>query len=66
MPPLSHDNKPDHTGHELSDHTGHQLETSSAGHDSHSGHGEHAGHGDHVAMFRRLFWVMLVLAIPVV
>ncbi|MFI7524319.1 heavy metal translocating P-type ATPase [Nocardia salmonicida] len=66
MPPLSHDNKPDHTGHELSDHAGHQLETSSAGHDSHSGHGEHAGHGDHVAMFRRLFWVMLVLAIPVV
>jgi P-type Cu2+ transporter len=66
MPPPSHDNKPDHTGHELSDHTGHQLETSSAGHDSHSGHSEHAGHGDHVAMFRRLFWVMLVLAIPVV
>ncbi|MGW5918447.1 heavy metal translocating P-type ATPase [Nocardia fluminea] len=57
MPPPSHD-KPDHTGH--------QLETSSAGHDSNSGHGEHAGHGDHVAMFRRLFWVMLVLAIPVV
>ncbi|MFT0848172.1 heavy metal translocating P-type ATPase [Actinomycetaceae bacterium L2_0104] len=30
---------------------------------SHSGHG---GHGDHVAQFRRLFWIMLVLAIPVV
>ncbi|APE34880.1 copper-translocating P-type ATPase [Nocardia mangyaensis] len=30
------------------------------------GHGEHAGHGDHVAVFRRLFWVMLVIAIPVV
>ncbi|MEU8897432.1 heavy metal translocating P-type ATPase [Nocardia sp. NPDC048505] len=29
-------------------------------------HHEHAGHGDHVAMFRRLFWVMLLLAIPVV
>lgn len=35
-----------------------------AGHD-HAGHG-HAGHGDHVAEFRRLFWVMLVLAIPTV
>ncbi|MFT4109562.1 heavy metal translocating P-type ATPase [Propionicimonas sp.] len=33
---------------------------------SHEGHGDHAGHGDHVTRFRRLFWVMLVLAIPVV
>jgi Cu2+-exporting ATPase len=33
----------------------------------HGGHGgtEHGGH-DHVAMFRRLFWIMLVLAIPTV
>ncbi|HSP51744.1 MAG TPA: heavy metal translocating P-type ATPase [Cryobacterium sp.] len=27
---------------------------------------EHAGHGDHVARFRRLFWVMLALTVPVV
>ena len=26
----------------------------------------HAGHGDHVGQFRRLFWVMLVLSVPVV
>nr|WP_282828374.1 heavy metal translocating P-type ATPase [Gulosibacter sediminis] len=32
----------------------------------HGGHGGHAGHGDHVAQFRRLFWIMLVIAIPVV
>nr|WP_243696224.1 heavy metal translocating P-type ATPase [Labedella phragmitis] len=37
-----------------------------AGHDAPAGHGGHAGHGDHVARFRRLFWVMLVLAVPVV
>jgi Cu2+-exporting ATPase len=30
------------------------------------GHAAHAGHGDHVARFRRLFWIMLVLAVPVV
>ncbi|MCB0913838.1 MAG: heavy metal translocating P-type ATPase, partial [Propionibacteriaceae bacterium] len=31
------------------------------------GHSGHAGHGaDHVARFRRLFWIMLVLAVPVV
>lgn len=29
-------------------------------------HQEHSGHGDHVAQFRRLFWLMLVLAIPTV
>lgn len=30
----------------------------------HAGHGH--GHGDHAAQFRRLFWVMLVLAVPTV
>lgn len=42
-------------------------------HDQHAGmthgghaHGGHAGHGDHVTRFRRLFWVMLVIAVPVV
>jgi P-type Cu2+ transporter len=34
--------------------------------DGHGGHGGHAGHGDHVAMFRRLFWSSLVLAVPTV
>jgi P-type Cu2+ transporter len=32
----------------------------------HSGHSGHAGHGDHVGQFRRLFWIMLALAVPVV
>ncbi len=32
-------------------------------HADHSGHGGHAGHAEH---FRRLFWVMLALAVPVV
>ncbi|GGD30858.1 copper-translocating P-type ATPase [Microbacterium faecale] len=40
----------DHAGHVHADPTGH------AGHD----------HGDHVGQFRRLFWIMLVLAIPTV
>lgn len=29
-------------------------------------HHDHAGHGDHVAQFRRLFWIMLVFAVPTV
>lgn len=53
--------------HEHSNHGGHagHNHTEHAGHGEHGGHG-HGGHGDHVAQFRRLFWIMLVLAIPVV
>ncbi|WP_262850619.1 heavy metal translocating P-type ATPase [Mumia quercus] len=51
---------------------GHATATEHAAHSEHMSHGEHGGHmthgghGDHVAQFRRLFWVMLVLAVPVV
>ena len=48
----------EHPGHNAGDHQGHT--------DDHSGHQGHAGHGDHVGQFRRLFWIMLLLAIPVV
>ncbi|WP_341947195.1 heavy metal translocating P-type ATPase [Microbacterium sp. LWH11-1.2] len=37
-----------------------------AGHGDHEGHGGHGGHGEHVGRFRRLFWIMLVIAVPVV
>ena len=29
-------------------------------------HAGHGGHGDHVGQFRRLFWIMLVIAIPTI
>ncbi|AZS47573.1 heavy metal translocating P-type ATPase [Microbacterium oxydans] len=51
----AHEGHDDHPGH--GDHAGH------GGHGDHAGHG---GHGDHVAQFRRLFWIMLVLAVPTV
>ncbi|TFC89761.1 cadmium-translocating P-type ATPase [Cryobacterium sp. TMT4-31] len=43
------------TDHESMDHT--SMDHGAMG---------HAGHGDHVARFRQLFWLMLVLAVPVV
>ena len=49
-----------HAGHEMSGHGGHEM----AGHDM-SGHAGHDMSG-HVAQFRRLFWIMLVIAVPVV
>ncbi|NUU08254.1 heavy metal translocating P-type ATPase [Leifsonia sp. C5G2] len=50
-----------HAGHDVAGHDGHDM-------DGHSGHDMtgHAGHGDHVGQFRRLFWIMLVVAVPVV
>lgn len=69
-----------HAGHDM--HAGHDLPAGAAhvapagaghdlraGHDAHAGHmehGGHAGHGDHVGQFRRLFWIMLVIAIPTI
>ncbi|WP_425554616.1 heavy metal translocating P-type ATPase [Georgenia daeguensis] len=50
-----------HAGHEA--HGGHEAH---AEHGDHAGHGGHGGHGDHVGMFRRLFWINLVLAVPTV
>ncbi|MCB7135287.1 heavy metal translocating P-type ATPase [Cellulosimicrobium marinum] len=49
---------------EHAEQTSHEQHTS---HDEHAGHGAgHAGHGAHVAQYRRLFWVMLALAVPTV
>ncbi|UGS27535.1 heavy metal translocating P-type ATPase [Microbacterium resistens] len=48
------------------DHAGHAGHGAPTDHGGHEGHGGHAGHGDHVGQFRRLFWIMLVLAVPVV
>jgi Cu2+-exporting ATPase len=50
--------------HEAGAHTGH--EGHGMDHGDHGGHAGHAGHGDHVGQFRRLFWINLVIAVPVV
>jgi Cu2+-exporting ATPase len=34
------------------------------GHEPGHDHGDHGDHGDHVAMFRRRFWVSLILTVP--
>jgi Cu2+-exporting ATPase len=45
----------------LIDHTQH-----ASPHREHTGHTGHAGDGDHVAMFRRRFWLSLLLTVPIV
>lgn len=56
-----HDHAAIHEPHEGSaDRSGHK------GHVDHAGHAGHSGHAGHAAHFRRLFWIMLVVAVPVV
>jgi Cu2+-exporting ATPase len=69
--------EPQHAAHSHGQHAGPGA-TGDAGHrephqtghqdGQHAGHGGtgHAGHGDHVDQFRRLFWINLGLAVPVV
>ncbi|GAA4144752.1 heavy metal translocating P-type ATPase [Leifsonia shinshuensis] len=59
----------DHSAHDhaMHDHATHDHSAhAQSGHD-HAGH-DHSGHdhSGHVAAFRRLFWIMLVVAVPVV
>src|SRR5690349_15859519 len=60
-----------HTGHDM--HAGHDMPAMAAGQNVHGGHdlagaGGHAAHADHSGheqMFRRRFWISLLLSIPV-
>lgn len=45
-----------HAGHESMDHNGH---------DEHDGHDAHVDHSGHEQMFRKRFWISLLLSIPV-
>ena len=59
----------EHVEHQEHDHAQHEDhggggEGQQSGHQGHGG--GHGGHGDHVAMFRRLFWGSLILAVPTV
>ena len=56
-----------HHGHEsVTSETTEHIEHEAMSGDEHAGHSGHAGHADHVGQFRRLFWIMLVLSVPVV
>ncbi|TLN10123.1 heavy metal translocating P-type ATPase, partial [bacterium] len=69
----------DHSGHDHNDHSMHASQTAGvnqSGHEAHAAHDHDAGHEGHGAahadhtgheqMFRRKFWVSLLLSIPVI
>ncbi|GAA4893942.1 copper-translocating P-type ATPase [Stackebrandtia albiflava] len=57
-----------HSGHDAhggaSGHATHDAHGGASGHDAHGGHDKHAGHDPDV--FRRKFWLSLVLTVPIV
>ncbi|MDR7346566.1 heavy metal translocating P-type ATPase [Enteractinococcus fodinae] len=59
---MTHHHHEHHGTHDTHDHHAPDHDDSHAGH-AHHGHGDH---GDHVAQFRSLFWINLLLGIPVV
>lgn len=55
-----------HDGHQHGDHAEHAAAHHEGGHGGHGDHAGHGGHAGHAEIFRRLFWVNLLLALPVV
>ena len=51
-----------HAAQHAMGHEGHMAHES---HEGHAGHGAHVSHAGHEQMFRRKFWVSLILSIPV-
>jgi Cu2+-exporting ATPase len=46
-------------------HSAHDTAKSGGSHEEHEGHGAHVDHRGHEEMFRKRFWICLVLSIPV-
>lgn len=59
----SHTMPADHAGHEA--HAAHAEHAPHGERAAHAGHAEHVDHTGHEEMFRRRFWVSLLLSIPV-
>src|SRR5690606_1647427 len=67
--PEEHAGHAAHEAREPEQHATHHVHGAAEGHDTrggHAGHGGHGGHDGHVDIFRRLYWIMLVLAGPTV
>jgi len=59
----AHEAHAGHAAHEAhAEHGGHGDHLDHAGH---AGHGGHAGHAGHAEVFRRRFWINLILTIPI-
>jgi Cu2+-exporting ATPase len=60
----------DHAPTDAGSHQAHEMPENHQSHESHQGHGQHEGHSGtdhsgHEALFRRKFWISLILSVPV-
>ncbi len=56
-----------HAAHAAMDeHAGHEMPAGQAAMGEHAGHAAHVDHTGHEGMFRRRFWISLVLSLPVI
>jgi Cu2+-exporting ATPase len=65
---MEHDTDVNHHDHPPTHEADHDAHGDHGGHDQHNGHGDHGAHVDHTGheeMFRRRFWISLLLSIPV-
>lgn len=63
---MMHDHTPEHVRADRPDAGPHDHDHVRAEHHDHADHAEHHDHAGHTERFRRLFWLMLVIAVPVV
>lgn len=62
-----HERHAGHGGHTaLDSHSGPEEHETQHDHQRHAGHAGHGGHGNHAEQFRKLFWIMLIISVPVV
>lgn len=64
--PEQHDSDRTAPSHTHSDHHGEHSAHGDQHGSGYGGHGGHGGHAGHTERFRRLFWIMLAIAVPVV
>ena len=66
-PGTGHDSHGGHEGHVAPEsHSGHVGHSDHEGHSGHEGHTGHGGHTGHTEKFRRLFFIMLIFAVPTI
>src|SRR4051812_20141745 len=55
-----------HDDHGQMDHSARDMPAAPMAHDAHAGHNGHADHSEHADIFKRRFWICLILSVPVI
>lgn len=61
-----HDHAADHSSSMHEHPAGHDNHVDHESHGGHDAHADHGGHAGHEAIFRRKFWISLILSVPII